>query len=384
MNRPVTSVTINGPLVTLSPTGPAVYLTELTRGLLAARPELAVTFRHASARGAAANRESAALVDARVRPRTIPVPNRILRPLESRLRFPRESGLVGPFDVYHQVHLDDDPAVPDSKLVVTLHDTVALHWPQEEGPISRHAGKLLRRAAAVITVSEFSKGEICREFDVAVERVHVVYNGVDHARFGLAPEESLDARRFLDSLGLREHRFVLFAGGSTPRKNVGRIIDALSHLHESAANRDLRLVLAGPVAHAQQHLRARMPANLRPEHLIFTGFVPAQVMPHLYARAACLAYPSLQEGFGLPIVEALACGTPVVTSANGATAEVAGMYAELVDPFDSRAIADGVASVLRLGPAAHEARQARNAWAARFTWDGAARQVLGIYDSLAT
>ncbi|WP_375493139.1 glycosyltransferase family 4 protein [uncultured Jatrophihabitans sp.] len=368
----MTRIVISAPLVGEQRTGPGVHLTELVRAMLAARTDLEVRTRQASIRGRAAHRASAARIDARVRAATIPVPTTALRPLQAATHFPSERLLLGGYDVYHQFHTDADPAVPDQKLVVTLHDTVALDWPDAEGRMYVHADRLLRRAAAVLTVSRFSKDAICAAFEIAPQRVHVAYNGVDHERF--RPGES--PRPFAVP-------YVLFVGGQTPRKNVPRMIEAFARARAELDRPDLRFVLAGPVRAAERQLRAGAPQSLPPEALAFVGHVPDDEVVALYRHADALLYASLYEGFGMPALEAMACGTPVIAGSGSALSEIAGPAAELPDPTDTAAIADAIGRVLREGPDRRAARRARGIdHAAAFTWDRCARTVLDVYDSV--
>lgn len=372
----VRKLVINGPLIGDQRTGAGVHLVELVRAMLHERDALSVVVRHSSTRGSAANRASAARIDPRVRPITTPVPTTVLRPAQARLRFPPERLLVGPYDVYHQFHTDGDPAVPGEKLVVTLHDTVALTWPDEEGRMYRGAGPLLRRAAAVITVSEFSKSAICRAFKVPPERVHVVHNGVDHDRF--RPSDSGRAVSHLD------HPYFLYVGGHTPRKNVARTIAAFARVREILGRGDLRLVLAGPVSAAEAQLRAGAPSGLPLDSLSFLGHVSDPDVVELYRSAEALLCPSLYEGFGMPALEAMACGTPVVASNTSALGEIAGRAAAQVDPADVDAIATGIADLLRESEAERaRRRQLGIEHAAGFTWQRAASAVLAIYDQVA-
>jgi glycosyltransferase involved in cell wall biosynthesis len=370
---------ISGPLVGDKPTGPAVHLTELTRAMIEQHHDLSVVVRHSSARGADANRESAARIDARIRPITTPIPATVLRCLQADLRFPPERLLLGSFDIYHQFHTDADPAVPSSRLVVTLHDTVALNWPGAEGRMYKHAGRLLRRAAAVITVSEFSKSAISAAFGVDPTRIHVVYNGVDHDRFRqLDTGEQRDAVHAM--LGFDEP-YLLFVGGFTPRKNVPRIIDAFALARRASGVEPLRLVLVGPVGAMERDLRAQTSADLPQDALVFAGYVPDERMPLLYNGAEALVYPSLYEGFGMPVVEAMSCGTPVVTANGSSLTEVAGDAAVLVDPQNVQSIADGIVRVIseRADERAYRVRLGV-ARANDFNWTVAARQLLSIYD----
>lgn len=367
----VRRVMVNGPLVGPRPTGPAVHLAELLREMSAVRPELEIVSRLNSVRRADSNVASARAIGPGVRPRTTRLPERWVRTAQERLRLPSERVLGGRYDVYHQFHTDTDPAVPSDRLVVTLHDTVALRWPQEEGQMYVGAGRLLRRAAAVITVSEYSKTAICEAFDVPRERVHVIYNGVRHERF-----ETPQAR----PRGLAAP-YLLYCGGHTPRKNVARLIEAFAQVRQDPSFADLRLVMAGPVVRAERELRAAMPPALAPNAVEFAGFVSDAEMVALYQHADAFVFPSIYEGFGMPVLEAMASGTPVITSGSSALPEVGGTVATYVEAERAESIAAGIAQVLGADAESRGARRrAGIEWARAFTWRAAARNTLGIYD----
>lgn len=365
---------VNGPLVGPHPTGPAVHLTELLREILIARPDLHVTTRLNSVRRAGLNLASAAAIDPRVVARTTHLPERWVRSAQSRWGFPSERLLAGRYDIYHQFHTDAAPAVDADRLVVTLHDTVALTWPAEEGAMYAGAGPLLRRAAAVITVSEYSKAAICDAFDVRADQVHVIANGVRAERFR-APE-AVPAR-------IVEAPYLLYCGGHTPRKNVGRLVQAFAAVRREPGLGALRLVLAGPVIQRQHDLRASAPADLPDEALVFPGFVGDHEMVALYQHAEAFVFPSLYEGFGMPVLEAMAAGTPVVTSRASALPEVAGGAAVYVDAGEADSVAAGILTVLSEDSAAATVRrQSGMDRATQFTWQAAARRTLDLYDTL--
>lgn len=374
MNSPAQRVLINAPLVSAEPAGPGVHLSELVRAMLSQRPTLELVARHNSVRGRDRNRTSAARIDPRVIPRTTPLPNTLIRATQSTIKFPGERLLAGRYDVYHQLHTEVDPAVPANKLVVTLHDTVALDWPEAEGTMYRHAGRLLRRAAAVITVSTFSKDSICHAFGVDSSRVHVVPNGLDHTVF--APARGAVRPQSSD--------YLLYVGGNTPRKNVDRLIEAFVAARSHLGRDDLRLVLVGPVTYAEQRLRAALPRDFPRSALEFVGHVDTEILVGLYRGAAALVTPSLYEGFGMPVTEAMACGTRVVAANGSALIEVAGGAATLVEPGSVESITKGIVEVLS------ETSQAREHWislglrrAAEFSWTATAEQTLALYDQVA-
>jgi glycosyltransferase involved in cell wall biosynthesis len=237
-------------------------------------------------------------------------------------------------------------------LVVTLHDLSFLRHPETLPVWHRLSGRALagpvaRRADAVVAVSEFTAREAVELLGVPRERIRVVPNGVEEA---FAP----DGRAAEDG-------YVLAVGTLEPRKNLARVIEA-------ARLAGVELRVAGGEGWGGVDAPGRV------------GFVDDDELAALYRGARCLVYPSLYEGFGIPVLEAMACGTPVVTSRGGATEETAGGAAVLVDPLDVGSIAAGIAEA---GRRRDELRAAGLAHARQFTWARAADEVEALWRELA-
>jgi glycosyltransferase involved in cell wall biosynthesis len=241
-------------------------------------------------------------------------------------------------------------------LIVTVHDLAVLRHPQVFNRWTRTYSRLavprvVRAAARVIAVSEFTKRELIDLLRVPEERIRVVPNAVG------APFAPDGARA--------EGEYVLAVGTVEPRKNLPR-------LAEAARQAGLELRVAGA--------RGWGGVRVDGDGVRFLGFVSDDELARLYRGAACFAYPSLYEGFGIPVLEALACGAPVVTSRGTATAEVADGAAVLIDPLDPEAMAAGIAEAIarrdelaRLGP-----ERART-----FTWDASAAATVAVYEEVA-
>ena len=288
----------------------------------------------------------------------LPLPRPLLYESWLRLRRPRVEQATGPVDVAHATGLV--PCATDAPLVVTMHDVAFL---DDTSKFSRQGLRVMRRsldvardrAAMVITSSEASRRDL-EANGVEPARIRVVPLGVDHAP---ASSEAIAAVRQRHSL---PERFVLFVGTLEPRKNLRRL---------AAANEPMvmPLVVAGPAGWGDA--TDDLAGDLR-----FLGFVPRSDLPALYAAATVFAYPSESEGFGLPVLEAMNQGAPVVTSTGTSTEEVAGGAAVLVDPFDVDSIAAGLAEAERR---ADELSAAGRARAATMTWDAAAERTLDVY-----
>lgn len=234
-------------------------------------------------------------------------------------------------------------------------------------------GRLTRAADAVVTVSRSSAGEIQRIFGVPHQRLHVIPHGVDTERFH--PDASRDAP-LLAPLCLPE-RFVLHIGNLDPRKNVPALVDAIGRLQ--IAGSGVRLVVAGGSFLGSEPIERLLATT---PYVRYLGQVPAELVAPLLRAAAVFVLPSSHEGFGLPIVEAMACGTPVITSDRGALPEVAGDAAILLRDLDPASIAAAVRDVLTDDALAADLRVRGTANARRFTWDESARRHLELFTHL--
>ncbi len=268
--------------------------------------------------------------------------------------------------------------------VLTLHDLIPLQQPDA---ISRTAAAYWRlvlpravaRADAIITGAEFIRREILEWFALPPERVVVVPHGVE-ARFAPVDDPAIrdDVRR---RYALPE-RFLLFVGIASPRKNLDRLVRAFGALRD-AERGATHLVLAGPAGWKNEALAAALAASPVASRIRHVGVVADADLPALYATAVAAVNLSSREGFGLPALEALACGAPLVCADRTTFPEVVGDDAWLVDPDDERATAAALATVIA-GGAEVEARRARGlVRARRFTWQRTAEATLAVYRGVA-
>ncbi|MFY9552922.1 MAG: glycosyltransferase family 1 protein [Thermoanaerobaculia bacterium] len=283
-------------------------------------------------------------------------------------------------DLFHATHYVIPP-LARARAVVTIHDIIHVLYPQF---LPNRAALLyarvmirraLKRADRILTVSYNSKRDLVDYFGIAPARIEVVYNGVaDRFR----PEVARAERdRVAGKYGL-PRPYLLFLGGEKPHKNVRNVLRAFAEARRQRALPHA-LVLAGPMPNNRSRVEALISALDLDSRVLRPGVVPDEDLPGLFAGADAFLYPTLYEGFGLPVIEAMACGVPVLTSSTSALQEIAGGYAYLVDPMDVDAIARGIVDLAtdpkrRLEFADLGKRRARD-----FSWDRAAEETLRIY-----
>ncbi|MBV9008325.1 MAG: glycosyltransferase family 4 protein [Verrucomicrobia bacterium] len=232
--------------------------------------------------------------------------------------------------------------------VVTIHDLSFRHFPEWYTRAERWRFELTvpwsgRRARRVLTVSEFCKRDIVQQLRIAEKRVIVSYNKIDEQ---FRPVAAREVERSLADLGARPP-YIVSVANLQPRKNLPRLIGAWEQLRQTHAQITPKLVIVGRKAWLFEETLAAVRQSRWRDEIVLTDYVPHEQLPPLYAGAELLIYPSLFEGFGLPPLEAMACGTPVVVSNTSSLPEVCGEAAEFVDPRDVKSIADGMLRLLR-------------------------------------
>ena len=286
-------------------------------------------------------------------------------------------------DVHHGPHytMPERSPVP---VVVTIHDCTFFDHPEWHEPLKarffRRAIRVAaRRAGALVCVSETTARELEAACSVTVPVV-VAPHGVDHLRFSPDPGTAGSDDDSLRRLGIDPgQRFILFLGTVEPRKDVPTLVRAFSVLADE--EHEVALVVAGRRGWRAGPVDDALVASRHRDRIRWTGYVPDDAVPALLRKAAVVAYPSLAEGYGMPALEALACGAPLVTTRGTAMAELAGDAATLVAPGDFESLADALAKVLsdRDGPAAARRREAGFARAAACTWEASAARHVEAY-----
>jgi glycosyltransferase involved in cell wall biosynthesis len=246
-------------------------------------------------------------------------------------------------DLFHAPHYVVSPLVR-VPYVVTIHDCIHLRFPQylpnRRAYVYARAMMRLaaRRARRILTVSQASRDDIVRYLHVPADKIDVIPNAMDAFLLNRATED--DIARVRERFQLTSP-FILYSGNIKPHKNVARLIEAFSILRQKHGA-DVSLVIIGDESSRYPNLRRLVHRHQLHQHVRFLGFVPDATLAALYRLASVFVFPSLYEGFGLPPLEAMAMGTPVVVSNVSSLPEVVGDAALLIDPADPEAIADAV------------------------------------------
>lgn len=262
--------------------------------------------------------------------------------------------------------------------VVTVHDLAFLAYPE-----AFHAAKRryltamtrlsVHRARRVIAVSAHTRDDLTRHFGVCSARIAVIPNAADD-RYGPADDPAV-VTRFKAEHNLPE-RFILFVGTLEPRKNLRRLIEAFALLGDAEA--DVTLVIVGASGWLTSDIAPLVQSRGLSDRTIFTGYVPDVDLPRWYQAATVFCYPSLYEGFGLPVLEALACGTPVITARTSSLPDVTGDAACLIDPSDVQDIAHALRSLLADEARRQEMSEAGIARSRLYSWERTAAATLDV------
>jgi glycosyltransferase involved in cell wall biosynthesis len=284
-------------------------------------------------------------------------------------------------DLFHAPHYVLPPLTP-CPAVVTIHDCIHLRFPQylPNRVAYAYARASLwiatHRSHRILTVSEASKRDILRYFRVPEKKIDVIYNAIDE-RFGQPPNPE-EMERVRERYQL-DDPFILYAGNIKPHKNLERLIEAFHSLRRGGGFDTVRLLIIGDEISKYATLRRAVHRHKLHKYVRFFGFVPDETLASLYRLASVFVFPSLYEGFGLPPLEAMASGTPVITSNVSSLPEVVGDAALLIDPYEPESIADAMRRVLT-DAALRDQLRARGFQRAReFSWDRSVRRVREIY-----
>ncbi|MGB2716740.1 MAG: glycosyltransferase family 1 protein [Vicinamibacterales bacterium] len=285
--------------------------------------------------------------------------------------------------LFHAPHYVLPPLTP-CRSVVTIHDCIHLRFPQYLPHRLGHAYArsalwvAAHRSARVLTVSEASKRDILKYFNIPPGKIDVIYNAIDE-RFNETPSDE-DVWRVRERYQLRDP-FILYAGNIKPHKNLERLIESFYLLRREGLEQ-VKLLIIGDEISKYATLRRAVHRYKLHQYVRFFGFVPDRTLAVLYRLAGVFVFPSLYEGFGLPPLEAMASGTPVITSNVSSLPEVVGDAALLIDPYDPVAIAGAMRRVLSEPALRDELRRRGLARVKEFSWDRSVRRIREVYDEV--
>lgn len=266
--------------------------------------------------------------------------------------------------------------------VATIHDLIPYIMPETvgRGYLTKFISQMphiISSVDMIITVSEWSKKDIMRVFDVPDDKIAVTHLAADDI---FAPMDKEVCTSFIKQKYGIDRNMILYLGGFSPRKNVKSILVAFSMIYEGLS-KDYKIVIIGSAKDDHQFLTKLAQSLGIGDRVFFTGYVPYEDLPYFYNGADVFVYPSLYEGFGLPILEAISCGTPTITSNVSSIPEVAGDGALLINPFDTEELAKAIVEVLEDSSLKAELISRGFERASFFSWEKTASQTLKIYEN---
>jgi glycosyltransferase involved in cell wall biosynthesis len=285
-----------------------------------------------------------------------------------------------PVDVLHVQYTA--PPLCRMPVVVTIHDLAFERMPETftrrgSFQLKLTVRRTAKKASRIATVSEYSRQDLLSVYKLPPEKVVVTYNGVE-SHFTPLPHVPNEAREIRERYGIARD-FLLAVGSLQPRKNLVRLIRAYAKLRSARADFTPQLVIVGRRLWLTHEIFDEVKRHRWADDVILTGYVADEDLPALYRAARAFVYPSLFEGFGLPPLEAMACGTPVVTSAVSSLPEVTGGAALLIDPNDEQSLASAMVEIVSDDLLRAQLREKGIAQAKKFTWRDAAEKTLRLY-----
>lgn len=355
--------------------GNETYIRGLIRALAEIDDRNRYTIYLAEAGAAAEWRDGFASRHASFEIRLLPKPTPLIRvPLFLAYELKRR-----PVDVLHVQYTA--PPFCSVPVVATIHDLAFEHMPETftrrgSFQLKLTVRRTAQRAVRIATVSEYSRQDLLRTYKLPPEKVAVTYNGIEsHFTTQAESNEAEDVRQ---RFGISRD-YLLAVGSLQPRKNLIRLIRAYAKLRSENENFTPQLVIVGRKLWLADGIFAEVRKQTWAHDVILTGYASDQDLPKLYRQATAFVYPSLFEGFGLPPVEAMACGTPVVTSNVSSLPEVTGEAALLIDPLDQSAIESALLEIMNDQSLRAQLREQGIEQAKKFTWRATAEKTLQLY-----
>ncbi|AXI24805.1 glycosyl transferase family 1 [Methanofervidicoccus sp. A16] len=273
----------------------------------------------------------------------------------------------------------------NTKTIVTCLDIIPILYKKNNGLIYasfiKYSLKGMKKSDRIITISKHVKNDLVRHFSISEEKINVIYLGVNE-HYKPIPENEIEKIKYKYNL---KFPFILYVGSEQPRKNFPTLIKAFYKLKTKYGFNNIKLVKAGNPQiskYKRKHIMKLIDKLNLQKDIIFTGYVPEEDLPALYNAADLFVYPSIYEGFGLPPLEAMACGTPVITSNTSSLPEVVGDAGIMVDPYDVDGLSKAMYEVLTNDGLREELRKKGLERAKLFSWKECAEEHLKVYEEV--
>lgn len=286
-------------------------------------------------------------------------------------------------DLFHATDFVLPPTLPSTKTILTVHDLSFIRVPDAASPrlrtyLNQVVPRSVHKADHILADSQATKDDIIEFYDTPPDKITVLLSGVDSI---FVPNiNAHHATTVRDKYQIGTTPFIFTIGTVQPRKNYSRLIRALAVLHEK--NHDIQLVIAGGKGWLEDKMYKTIEETGLSNYVKLIGFADEADLPTLYSEAICLAFPSLYEGFGLPVLESMACGTPVITSNVSSLPEVAGNDALLVDPYDVKQLVNALERILTDTELRQKLIESGLQRVKSFTWKRSAQQLSSIYQKI--
>lgn len=300
----------------------------------------------------------------------------------AHIPFPVEA-FIGRVDLYHATDFVLPPTLPQTRTLLTVHDLSFVRVPEAAAPnlkayLDRVVPMSAKRANHILADSQATKDDLIGLYGIGGDKVTVLLSGVGKQFKRVDDGVVLLTTR--KKYTIENMRYIFTVGTVQPRKNYGRLIEALAALRKTG--HDLHVVIAGGKGWLEDSIYETMNRLEMNDYVHFIGFADEADLPALYTMADCLAFPSLYEGFGLPILEAMACGTPVVTSNLSSLPEVAGDAAITINPYDVGALTDALIKITQDQTLRDALIQKGYSRVQQFTWEASAKHLVSVYKGL--
>lgn len=308
-----------------------------------------------------------------------------IRFLKLKLQLPFDKLVGGKYDIALFTNFVAWPIYSkNTKTITFIHDISFELYPEFVDPgngryLRRFVKKTIKDGGHIVTISESSKRDITEFYKVSKSRVSVITPAIDYSRFKRSTEQQVATTKIKYGIA---GNYVLFVGNVEPRKNLIRVLQSYSELDEGIRN-NYSLVLAGSVGWNDTEINSRIDTLIaKGMPIIKTGFIDSEDLPHIYSGASTFIFPSLYEGFGIPVLEAMACGVPVITSNTSSLPEAAGAAAILVDPLKSHDITAAISKVLIDTSLRKKLINKGHMQCKQYTWEKSAKSMLNLIEEI--